>query len=143
MENIDRKVLYKKLYKTMDRFDNLVNYFASEKANGNFKKYLIYRTKYYDDFYENILENFFDEIRDRRKDDILLENEKFINRLLNDNGRYYNNILSDFGGIIKNSFDDLTNEEMIDYTSYEELEELLERMENFIIDFIDYENGYY
>lgn len=37
MENIDRKVLYKKLYKTMDRFDNLVNYFASEKANGNFK----------------------------------------------------------------------------------------------------------
>lgn len=143
MENIDRKVLYKKLYKTMDRFDNLVNYFASEKANGNFKKYLSYRTKYYDDFYENILENFFDEIRDRRKDDILLENEKFINRLLNDNGRYYNNILSDFGGIIKNSFDDLTNEEMIDYTSYEELEELLERMENFIIDFIDYENGYY
>lgn len=120
------KYCIKKLYKTMDRFDNLVTYFASEKANGNFKKYISYRGKYYDDFYENILEN-----------------EKFINRLFNDNGRYYYNILSDFGGIIKNSFDDLTNEEMIDYTSYEELEELLERMENFIIDFIDYENSYY
>lgn len=141
--NYDRKVLYKKLYKTMDRYDNIVTYFASEKANGNFKKYISYRGKYYDDFYENILENFFEEIRNRRKDDILRENQIFINRLLNDNGRYYNNILSDFGGIIKNSFDDLTNEEMIDYTSYEELEELLERMENFIIDFIDYENGYY
>jgi hypothetical protein len=119
--NYDRKVLYKKLYKTMNRFDNLVTYFASEKANGNFKKYIIYRGKYYDDFYKNILENFFDEIRDRRKDDIL----------------------SDFGALLKNSFDDLTNEEMIDYTSYEELEDLLERMENYIIDFIDYENGYY
>lgn len=32
---------------------------------------------------------------------------------------------------------------MIDYTSYEELEELLERMENFIIDFVNIENGYY
>ena len=143
MENIDRKVLYKKLYKTMDKFDNLVNLFASEKADRNFKKYISYRGKYYDDFYKNILENFFDEIRERRKDDILLENEKILNDLLNDNGRFYYNILSDFGGIIKNSFDDLTNEEMIDYTSYEELEELLERMENFIIDFIDYENGYY
>lgn len=141
--NYDRKVLYKKLYKTMDRFDNLVTYFASEKANGNFKKYIIYRGKYYDDFYKNILENFFDEIRDRRKDDILLENEKFINRLLNDNGRYYNNILSDFGALIKNGFDELTNEELIDYTNYEELEDLLDRMEDFIIDFIDYENGYY
>ena len=106
------------------------------------KKYTSYRGKYYDDFY-NILENFFDEIRERRKDEILLANEKIINDLLNDNGRFYYNILSDFGGIIKNSFDDLTNEEMIDYTTYEELEDLLERMENFIIDFIDYENGYY
>lgn len=141
--NYDRKVLYKKLYKTMDRFDNLVNYFASEKANGNFKKYLSYRTKYYDDFYENILENFFDEIRDRRKDDILLENEKFINRLLNDNGRYYYNILSDFGALIKNGFDELTNEELIHYTNYEELEDLLDRMEDFIIDFVNIENDCY
>lgn len=141
--NYDRKVLYKKLYKTMDKFDNLVNLFASEKADGNLKKYLSYRTKYYDDFYENILENFFDEIRDRRKDDILRENQIFINRLLSDNGRYYNNILSDFGALLKNSFDDLTNEEMIDYTTNEELEELLERMENFIIDFVNIENDCY
>lgn len=141
--NYDRKVLYRKLYKTMDRYDNIVNYFASEKANGNFKKYIIYRGKYYDDFYKNILENFFDEIRDRRKDDILLENEKFINRLLNDNGRYYNNILSDFGALIKNGFDELTNEELIDYTNYEELEDLLDRMEDFIIDFVNIENDCY
>lgn len=141
--NYDRKVLYKKLYKTMDRYDNIVNYFASEKANGNFKKYITYRGKYYDDFYKNILENFFDEIRDRRKDDILLENEKFINRLLNDNGRYYNNILSDFGALIKNGFDELTNEELIDYTNYEELEDLLDRMEDFIIDFVNIENDCY
>lgn len=131
--NYDRKVLYKKLYKTMDKSDNLVNLFASEKANGNFKKYLSYRGKYYGDFY-NILENFFDEIRERRKDDLLLENEKILNDLLNDNGRFYYNILSDFGALLKNSFYDLTNEE---------LEDLLERMENYIIDFIDYENGYY
>lgn len=141
--NNDRKALYRKLYKTMDRYDNIVNYFASEKANGNFKKYITYRGKYYDDFYKNILENFFDEIRDRRKDDILLENEKFINRLLNDNGRYYNNILSDFGALIKNGFDELTNEELIDYTNYEELEDLLDRMEDFIIDFVNIENDCY
>lgn len=140
--NYNRKQLYKKLYKTMDKFDNLVNLFSSEKAEGNFKKYTSYRGKYYDDFY-TILEKFFDEIRERRKDEILLENEKIINNLLNDNGRFYYNILSDFGEIIKSRFDDLTNEEMIYYTSYEELEDLLERMEDYIIDFIDYENGYY
>lgn len=63
MENNDKKVLYRKLYKTMTRFDNLVNYFASEKADGNFKKFVNYRAKYYEEL-EDLLERMEDFIID-------------------------------------------------------------------------------